>query len=263
MIWHANCNLYGNRYQKGINMGKSNLKTVSSQADLANLFEKHLSLVKKIAHHLIARLPSSVLLEDLVQAGLIGLIEAHRNFDDTKGASFETYAGIRIRGSILDEIRKGDWAPRSVHRNSRAIAAIVKSIENENGRAAKDSEVANQMGVSLTEYHRMIQDTSGVHMYSFDDFGPSGIDDMGDFLPQNRKFFNIPLEKVSHTKFKEALSSKIDVLPKREALILALYYDEELNLREIGDLLGVSESRVSQMHAQAVSRLKGQMGAWR
>ena len=245
-------------------MAKSHSTEPAFKEEAASDFlNAYLPLVKKIANHVLARLPACVLFEDLVQAGVIGLIEAYRNFDDTKGASFETYAGIRIKGSILDEIRKGDWSPRSVHRNARSIASVVKDVENKHGRAAKDSEVAEQLGVSLSEYHHMILDCSGVHVFSYDDFGLSGIDDLGDLLPQHRKFFNIPLEKVASTKFKESLSAKMEVLPKREALVLSLYYKNEMNLREIGDILEVSESRVSQMHAQAVSKLRGHMGEWR
>ena len=254
MGWHVYCISYGISSTIG--------EFIMAQPDPIFL-NTHMPLVKKIANHLLARLPACVLFEDLVQAGVIGLIEAYRNFDDTKGASFETYAGIRIKGAILDEIRKGDWSPRSVHRNSRTIAGAVKDVENKHGRAAKDSEVAEKLGVSLSEYHHMILDCSGVHVFSYDDFGGGGVDDIGDMLPQSRKFYNIPLENAAKTKFKESLSAKINVLPKREALVLSLYYKNEMNLKEIGEVLGVSESRVSQMHAQAVGRLKGQMGEWR
>lgn len=122
------------------------------------LVERHAPLVKRIAQHLLARLPSSVLLDDLIQAGMIGLLEASRNFDGSKGASFETYAGIRIRGSMLDEIRRGDWVPRSVHRNSRAIAEAIENVEQAHGRDARDTEVAVQMGsvsASITPCCRM------------------------------------------------------------------------------------------------------------
>lgn len=228
----------------------------------SNIFSEQLPLIKKIANHILARLPACVLFEDLVQAGAIGLMDAYKNFDDSKGASFATYAGIRIKGSILDEIRKGDWAPRSVHRSARAVSGAVKIIENKEGRAAKDSEVAKEMGISLSEYHHIVLDCSGVHVHSYDDFGLLGIDDAADLLPYNRKFSNVPLEKTTQKKFKEFLSQKIDILPKREALILSLYYDNEMNLKEIGEVLGVSESRVSQMHSKSVKKLKGYMSDW-
>ncbi|XLU01408.1 Sigma-F factor [Aeromonas rivipollensis] len=137
------------------------------------LVERHAPLVKRIAQHLLARLPSSVLLDDLIQAGMIGLLEASRNFDGSKGASFETYAGIRIRGAMLDEIRRGDWVPRSVHRNSRAIAEAIENVEQAHGRDARDTEVAANMGVSLGEYHAMLQDVSCGKIIGIEDLGVS------------------------------------------------------------------------------------------
>ena len=119
------------------------------QTDKSQLVERHASLVKRIAHHLIARLPASVLVDDLIQSGMIGLLEAARNFDGSKGASFETFAGIRIRGAMLDEIRKGDWTPRSVHRNGRAITEAISQVESETGRDARDSDIADKLNVSL------------------------------------------------------------------------------------------------------------------
>ena len=137
------------------------------------LVERHAPLVKRIAQHLLARLPSSVLLDDLIQAGMIGLLEASRNFDGSKGASFETYAGIRIRGAMLDEIRRGDWVPRSVHRNSRAIAEAIENVEQTHGRDARDTEVAAEMGVSIADYHAMLQDVSCGKIIGIEDLGVS------------------------------------------------------------------------------------------
>ncbi|MGH8511958.1 MAG: sigma-70 family RNA polymerase sigma factor, partial [Gammaproteobacteria bacterium] len=117
-------------------------------------------LVKRIAHHLISRLPPSVQIDDLIQAGMIGLLEASRNYDPSQGASFETYAGIRIRGSMLDEIRKGDWAPRSLHRKARQVAKAVQEIEAEQGRDARDSEVAERLGITLDEYYQILHDAT-------------------------------------------------------------------------------------------------------
>ncbi len=233
---------------------------LSQKDSYTQMMQKHLPLVKKIAHHLLGRLPPSVLIEDLTQAGLIGLIEAYGHFDDTKGASFETYAGIRVRGAMLDEIRKGDWAPRSVHRNARAIASAIQIVEHQNGRQARDTEIAEQLGLPLVEYHQMLQDSCGVQVCSFEDFNATH--DYGD-LPENNRKHNVPLENTHKTRFKEALAQKIRELPEREALVLTLYYDEEMNLKEIGKILGVSESRVSQMHAQATLRLKSQLENWK
>lgn len=223
-----------------------------------DLLKNYASLVKRIAHHLKGRLPASVQIEDLIQAGMIGLLEASKNFDHTKGASFETYSGIRIRGSMLDEIRKGDWAPRSVHRNTRRVTLAIRKIENLYGRDAKDQEVAEELGVSLEEYHKMLQDSVGTRIFGFDDVGAAD-DLVADGIAG---YFPGPLDSLQKADFHKSLAKGIASLPERERLVLALYYDEELNLREVGSVLGVSESRVSQIHSQAMLRLQSRMKDW-
>lgn len=223
-----------------------------------DLVKNHAGLVKRIAHHLKGRLPPSVQIEDLIQAGMIGLLEASKNFDQTKGASFETYSGIRIRGSMLDEIRKGDWAPRSVHRNTRMIMQAIRKVENLAGRDAKDHEVAQELEISLEDYHKMLQDSVGTRIFGFEDVG---IDE--DIVPEGISgYFPSPLDGLQKIDFHKALAKGIASLPERERLVLALYYDEELNLREVGEVLGVSESRVSQIHSQAMLRLQSRMKDW-
>lgn len=218
----------------------------------------HEPLVKRIAYHLMSRLPASVQADDLVQAGMIGLIEASRKFDPEQGASFETYAGIRIRGAMLDEIRRTDWTPRSVHRKAREVAEAVRKIENEKGRDARDVEVARVMGLELNEYHKILQDATGCRIFSYEDPGTLGEEN---FAQQARQP-NQPLENLQKSDFKAGLADAIKGLPERERLVMALYYDEELNLREIGDILGVSESRVCQIHGQALIRLRARMSDW-
>jgi len=223
------------------------------------LVKNHAGLVKRIAHHLKGRLPPSVQIEDLIQAGMIGLLEASKNYDDAKGASFETYSGIRIRGSMLDEIRKGDWAPRSVHRNTRKITQTIRKLENLTGRDAKDHEVAAELNISLDEYHKMLQDSVGTRIFGFDDLGLSE-----DLVPEGiAGYFPSPLEGLQKSDFYKSLGKGVTSLPERERVVLALYYDEELNLREVGAVLGVSESRVSQIHSQAMLRLQSRMKDWR
>lgn len=224
----------------------------------AALLERYSPLVKRIAHHLLGRLPSSVQLDDLIQAGVIGLLEASRNYDAGKGASFETYAGIRIRGAMIDEVRRGDWAPRSVHRNSRRVQEAIARLEKRLGRDAADHEIAREMGVSLEEYHAIAQDSLCSRLFSIDELGGED-DNPDDFLPGGD---SSPADSVQRGALRQHLAQAIAGLPERERLVLALYYDEELNLKEIGLVLGVSESRVSQIHSQAAQRLRARLRDW-
>lgn len=211
--------------------------------------------MKRIAHHLISRLPSSVQPDDLIQSGMIGLLEAAGKYDPGKGASFETYAGIRIRGAMLDEIRKGDWVPRSVHRNVRGVTAAMKTLEARLGRNATDREVAVEMGISLKEYCAILQDSVGSKLFSFEEIPVTGGQGVESNTPS-------PLEQIQQRDFRRSLANAIATLPEREQLVLSLYYDDELNLKEIGEVLGVSESRVSQIHTQSALRLRSKLDDW-
>ena len=223
--------------------------------------EDYAQLVKRIAHHMMARMPPCVQVEDLIQAGMIGLLEAAKKYDASKGASFETYAGIRIRGSIVDEMRRGDWVPRSVHRNGRKIADAIAVVEARTGSDASDTEVAEELGLSLEDYHSMLQDSVSGRLYSFEE--TYGEDNSN--LEENEVSQPLvsPLEGVEQDSLKQSLIRAINLLPERERLVLALYYDEELNLKEIGEIIGVSESRVSQIHSQAALRLRANLEDWR
>lgn len=227
--------------------------------DQNTLVERYAPLVKRIGLHLMARLPSSVQLDDLLQSGMIGLLEAARNYDGSKGASFETYAGIRIRGAMIDEIRSGDWVPRSVHRNSRRISDAIVTIEQRSGRDARDNDIATELGVSLDEYHSMLNDAACGRLVGIEDLGVS--EDVIHSVEEHESA-NIAFSSVVDDKFQAALAEGIRHLPEREALVLSLYYEEELNLKEIGQILTVSESRVSQIHSQAMHRLRAKMKDW-
>jgi len=211
----------------------------------ADLVEQHSPLVKRIACHLHSRLPPSVQLEDLVQAGVVGLLEAARNYDATQGA-------------MLDEIRRSDWTPRSVHRKVRMVAEAVHKIEHEQGRDARDGEVADALDLSLDEYHHILQDASTARIFSYEDVSVDGD------LPRasNEGTGWDPFANLQTDDFKRALAEAIGELPERERLVVSLYYDEELNLREIGEVLGVTESRVCQIHGRAMIRLRSKMHEW-
>jgi RNA polymerase sigma factor for flagellar operon FliA len=218
---------------------------------------RYAPLVQRIAYHLKARLPDSVLIDDLIQSGMMGLLEASGKFNSAKGASFETYAGIRIRGAMIDDIRKGDWVPRSVHKNARSIASAITAIEQQTGQTATDQEIATKLDVTLDKYHTFLKDAANGHIFAFDELGVTE-----DYLASTSPSSNEPYNGLRDEKFKISLRDAIETLPEREKLILALYYDEELNLKEIGEVIGVSESRVSQIHSQAMVRLKSRMNDW-
>jgi len=223
------------------------------------LVEQHTPLVKRIAHHLLARMPSGVAVEDLYQAGMIGLLDALKRYDSSKGASFETYAGIRIRGAMVDEVRKGEWAPRSVHRNARRIQQVIRDIEHETGADARDRDIADRLGISMEEYHAMLQDSMATRLFSLNEL-ESVEDNITTGLQQEQA--HNPLDDLQSGVFRTHLARAIEQLPEREQLVISLYYDAELNLKEIGQVLGVSESRVSQIHSQAAQRLRARLQEW-
>ncbi|MEN9595649.1 MAG: hypothetical protein RL236_83 [Pseudomonadota bacterium] len=219
---------------------------------------QHASLVKRIAYHLLSKLPDSVQVDDLIQAGMLGLLESIKNYDSSKGASFDTYAGIRIRGSMLDEVRRCDWVPRSVYKKSRFIGDAIRIIENQTGTAAKDCDVAQYLGISLDEYNHILQDSSNCRVFSVEELAQTG----DNYLEEASGVSEAPLESITRDGFQQALSMAIGSLPEREKLIISLYYNEELNLREIGQILNLTESRVSQISSQAVIRLRSRLNDW-
>lgn len=228
----------------------------SAASDSERLIRQHETLVKRIAHHLLARLPDCVQVDDLVQAGMIGLLEAASKFDPGLGASFETYAGIRIRGAMLDEVRRGDWVPRSVHRNARAISDATRRVEAATGREALGSEVAQVMGIGLDEFHGMLADSRGARLFS--------LEELTETDPESSDVVQENVLEGAHLaqSFRQALAQAIETLPEREQLVMSLYYDEELNLKEIGAVLGVSESRVCQILGSATTRLRARVSDW-
>jgi RNA polymerase sigma factor for flagellar operon FliA len=228
------------------------------RGDMDALVREHADLVKRIAYHLAGRLPPQVEVDDLMQAGMIGLLEAAQHYSTGRGASFETYAGIRIRGAMLDALRKLDWAPRSVHRKARAAATALREVEAVRGREASDSDVAAHMGVPLDEYHRIVKDALGCQLLRLND-SEDGEESTLDRLPDEGPD---PLGETLEDSQREAIIAAINKLPERERLVLSLYYEQELNLKEIGAVLKVTESRVCQLHGQALVRLRARLTEW-
>lgn len=226
--------------------------------DADALVLKHAELVKRIAYHLAGRLPAQVDVDDLIQAGMVGLLEASANFAPDRGATFETFAGIRIRGAMLDALRKLDWAPRSVHRKARAAEEALREVERELGAAASDAAVAERLGVPIDEYQRIVRDAASCRLLSLDEItdGDEAVEVIADGGLG-------PLGEVTGNAMRGALAHAIGELPERERLMMSLYYEQELNLKEIGAVLGVTESRVCQLHGQALSRLRARLREWR
>lgn len=233
--------------------------TVSVEGQTADeLVLAHGELVKRIAYHVVGKMPPHVEVDDLIQAGMIGLLNAAQNFSSDKGANFETYAWIRIRGAMLDEARKSNWTPRSTFKNAKQVSEAIRDIENETGRDAKPADVAERLQIGLDEYHRILENAASTRLLSFDQL--AGDPERPGALPESPE--EGPLEALAQSQFRDSLVKAIEGLPEREQLVLSLYYRDELNLREIGEVLGVSESRVCQIHGQAVVRIRARIDEW-
>jgi RNA polymerase sigma factor for flagellar operon FliA len=202
--------------------------------------------------HLCGRLPDTVELDDLIQVGLMALLEAAKHYSPSKGASFQTYASIRVRGAMLDEVRSNNWAPRSVYKTQRQITAAIGAVENRIGAAAKPDAIAAELGVSLDEYFRMLSTTATARMFSLDQ--SENNPDIETLMSSGDG--SDPCKELESTEFREEIIRAIKSLPERDALVLSLYYDDELNFKEIGAVIGVSESRVCQLHGQALVRVR-------
>jgi RNA polymerase sigma factor FliA len=225
--------------------------------NLQELITAHQPLVRRIAYHMLAKLPASVEVDDLLQAGQLGLIEAAQHFRIDAGASFATFAGIRIRGAMLDELRKGDWVPRSVHRRARELADAMRRVEARTGHEAADAEIAEELGIGLNEYHQHVDDAARAPLMSLDGVAESDPSRLDQFAHHDS-----PERDLLREDFKRALARGIDQLPEREKQVMSLYYQDELNLKEVGAVLGVSESRVCQLHGQALLRLRARLSDW-
>jgi RNA polymerase sigma factor for flagellar operon FliA len=228
--------------------------TVKGKADKNSLLTEHAPLVKRLAHQMKAKLPPSVEVDDLVQAGMMGLLDAINRYEENHGAQFETYAVLRIRGAMLDELRSSDWMPRSTRANMRKVEQAMATLQQQLGRPPSESEVAKSLKLSLPDYQDLLGDSGGHQLVYYEDFHD---DEGGDsFLDRHAVDDADPLKSLLDTDFRQTVIDAIDALPPREKMLMGLYYEEELNLKEIGAVMGVSESRVSQLHTQAVARLR-------
>ena len=227
--------------------------------DRNSLVIKYAPLVKRVALHLKNRLPGSVDVNDLIQAGMIGLIESIQHYKEGQGAVFETYASIRIKGAMLDDLRQSDWTPRGVHQNTRAIRESMTRLAHRYGRPATDVEIAADLKVDINRYHQMLLDSTASQVVGIEDTGLTEdvISESGADVSYDKLF-----EDINDTQFKAALQHAIETLPERESKIVSFYYDQELNLREIGLILGISESRTCQILSQALMRVRAKLSEW-
>jgi len=229
----------------------------TGQLDREQTVQRFAPLVKRIAYHLMSRLPSSVQVDDVVQNGMIGLLDAIERFESGLGAQFETYATQRIRGAMLDGLRENDWLPRSLRREMRRIEAAIHQLEQVVQRAPTESELADSLGMPLADYQKMLQEARGHQLIYLEDMISEGGEE---YLEHHLADAGAdPSTILENESLRRELAQAIEGLPEREKLMMALYYEQDLNLREIGEVMEVSESRVCQLHSQAVMRLRARL----
>jgi RNA polymerase sigma factor for flagellar operon FliA len=222
----------------------------------------HLPMVKKLAYQLKGRLPANIDVDDLIQAGNIGLLDAMSRYEEMESAQFETYAVQRIRGAMLDELRSNDWLSRGVRQNMRKIETAISTLQQRLSRPPKESEIAIHLTMSLDAYQQLLSDSAGHQLVYFEDFHQDSDGSSDHFLDRFCSHDSLdPLAALIDQGFKGAVVEAINALPDRDKLMMGLYYEQELNLKEIGAVLGVTESRVSQLHSQAIARIRATLKA--
>jgi RNA polymerase sigma factor FliA len=221
---------------------------------------RYAPLVKRVAHHMMAKLPPSVELDDIMQAGMMGLLDAAGRYEESQGAQFETYAVQRIRGAMLDWLRETDWLPRGLRKDLRKIESAISKLEQQHKRPPSEQELADSLGMPLGEYQQMLQDARGHQLIYYDDFRDSDEDHYLDRHCADPK--PTPLEHLLDQNLRKLVINAIGDLPEREKLVMGMYYEQELNFKEIGEVLGVTESRICQLHTQAIARLRSRLKEW-
>jgi RNA polymerase sigma factor for flagellar operon FliA len=230
--------------------------TAEGKFNKNSIIEQYYPLVRRQAFNLKVKLPAGVDVDDLIQAGVEGLLSCVDRFDPDSGVAFSTYAHQRIRGAMIDELRSRDWLPRSVRRSGRELEQTIRRLEQQLGRVPQEREIATELGMELNEYHQLLLDTNNGLVLSYDEVvtDTPNAETNGDEEAE-------PEAQIGAAELKSLLVQAIDSLPEREKLVMTLYYQEELNLKEIGAVLDVTESRVSQLHSQAIKRIRARVAA--
>ena len=233
--------------------------TAKGQLDLEALIRQYSPLVRRLAHHMMARLPASVQVDDLIQVGLIGLSEALTRYEASQGVQFETFATQRIRGAMLDELRESDWMSRGSRKSQREIERAINQLEHKLGQSPVESEIALELGMTLTEYQSLLTKVQGTQLIYLEDMSSSS-DDSDHFLDRHIQDSEAdPMAVLRNQRLRESLVGAIKNLPEREQYIMSMYYEQDMNLKEIAAVLGITESRVSQLHSQSIARLRSKM----
>jgi RNA polymerase sigma factor for flagellar operon FliA len=236
--------------------------TAKGRLNTNALLAQYSPLVRRLAHQLIAKLPANVEISDLIQVGMMGLNDALGRFDAAQGVQFETFATQRIRGAMLDELRGADWMSRGNRRQQREIETAVHKLEHRLGRAPQESEIAAEMGLSLTDYQEMLGKVRGTQLLYLEDMG-GGAEGENDFLDRHVGDAEAnPMARLQDRRMREALVAAIENLPEREQYVMSMYYEHDMNLKEIAAVLGVTESRVCQLHSQSIARLRAKLRDW-
>ncbi|MEY2688348.1 MAG: hypothetical protein RL375_2546 [Pseudomonadota bacterium] len=235
--------------------------TATGRLDVNTMLKQYSPLVRRLAHQMIAKLPANVEIDDLIQVGMIGLTDALTRFDAGQGVMFETFATQRIRGAMLDELRGTDWMSRGNRKHQRDIETALHKLEQKLGRAPSEGEIAKEMGVTLAEYQDLLNKVRGTQLVYLEDM--SGQDGDSDYLDRHVvEQGTDPLAQLSDQRMRQALVDAIKNLPEREQYVMSMYYEEDMNLKEIAAVLGVTESRVCQLHSQSIARLRTKLRTW-
>ena len=235
--------------------------TAKGQLDRDALIRQYSPLVRRLAHHMMAKLPPSIQVDDLIQVGLIGLTEALTRYEASQGVQFETFAPQRIRGAMLDELRENDWMSRGSRKSQKEIESALHRLEHRLGRSPSESEIAAELGLSLPDYQSLLTKVQGTQLVYLEDMTGGGDGD-DSFLDRHMTDTDVdPLELLRNQRLRESLVEAIKKLPEREQYVMSMYYEKDMNLKEIAAVLGITESRVCQLHGQSIARLRAKMRA--